>query len=905
MTRRPPRRLLAALASAVLVVAGGTMPVAGRAPDDGAAASLDGYVAAGHHRFERIDVRGIDPEFLPYRLDPTRTVTVMIELAGPPVAAYQAGALAAGSDLSDGERASLRSEIRGDQDDLRARIRRTGGKILGQYQDAYNGLKVQLPLRSVSAVAALPGVARVVTIPQYRISDVTGAAYTAAPAAWSLAGGNGLTGRGVKIAFIDTGIDYYHADFGGSGDPADYIADDGLTAQTPWFPNAKVAGGWDFAGDSFDAGSSDDYALPQPDPDPLDCDGHGTHVAGIAAGFGVLADGSTYRGPYTADTLKRQSFLVGPGIAPEAEIYALRIFGCSGASDLAIDAIDWAVKHDMDVINMSFGSPFGRVDAPDAIAADNAAKAGIVVVATSGNVGPRAYVTSTPGTATRVISVGSMNANAGFPGATITFAAGSGETPGPIAAINANASAALPVTGPLRVLRDEEGNIALGCDPSEYEGVKPGDVVVTQRGGCMRPDRAWYGQEAGAAAVVMVNSAEDDSFPPFEDVIPDVSIPFIGVQTGVGDTLAGADGTTVTIQAGRPIANPLYRHLSDYSSAGPRSGDGALKPDIVAPGDDVRSAGVGLGTGGIRLSGTSMAAPFVTGAAALVRQVHPAWSPEQVKAALMNTADASSARLTGADPREAGAGVLQVARAAGTLAYATTGPGPGEPLLRLPPARRCVQRDEGDPHPEHDAQPDHVPPEGLLLGRLAGGARGGITVHRDRAGRRHAGGAGQPLAQRGGRPRAAGHRRAGGPGGGRGRRPHLHCRGRYGHAHEGSDGRVPAPGAVPLRAPPAVRGHRRTAVRVQPGWFDPRCGGAAGKPGRPCGYSRRVRLGPVGPTGGDILGRRAGDRRAGVRLDRRRRRRATRRLPAGVRREHVERVVERGRERVRHRDRHE
>jgi subtilisin family serine protease len=229
-------------------------------------------LTAGHHSFERIDVEGIDPHLLPYRLDPTRTVTVMVELAAPPVAARQAAALAAGDELTDEERAEARTRIRGEQDGLRARIRRAGGKILGQYQDAYNGLRVQLPIRSVGTVAAMPGVARVTAIPIHTRSDVTGNAFIGAPAAWSLAvpgtaaTATGLTGRGITIAVIDGGIDYYHADFGGSGDRTDYLADDGLAADTPAYPNAKVVGGWDFVGDRYDASSSDDAALPAPTP---------------------------------------------------------------------------------------------------------------------------------------------------------------------------------------------------------------------------------------------------------------------------------------------------------------------------------------------------------------------------------------------------------------------------------------------------------------------------------------------------------------------------------------------------------------------------------------------------------------------------------------------------------------
>ncbi len=99
--------------------------------------------------------------------------------------------------------------------------------------------------------------------------------------------------------------------------------------------------------------------MPHPDPNPLDCFGHGTHVAGTAAGFGVTADGKTYTGPYNDSTVSSHSWNVGPGVAPKADLYAIRVFGCEGSTDVTIDAIEWAVDHDMDVINMSLGSPFG------------------------------------------------------------------------------------------------------------------------------------------------------------------------------------------------------------------------------------------------------------------------------------------------------------------------------------------------------------------------------------------------------------------------------------------------------------------------------------------------------------------------------------------------------------------
>ena len=160
-----------------------------------------------------------------------------------------------------------------------------------------------------------------------------------------------------------------------------------------------MVGGFDFVGDDYDAEAEDPGdQIPQPDPDPLDCDGHGSHVAGTAAGYGV-AGGTTYTGPYNAGIYSATQFTIGPGIAPEAMIRSYRVFGCGGSatSDVIVAAINRAVADHVDVINMSLGSPFGRNDDLDSVAANHAVLAGIAVVASAGNSGPAAYITGSPG----------------------------------------------------------------------------------------------------------------------------------------------------------------------------------------------------------------------------------------------------------------------------------------------------------------------------------------------------------------------------------------------------------------------------------------------------------------------------------------------------------------------------
>ncbi|MFI5261942.1 MAG: S8 family serine peptidase, partial [Candidatus Limnocylindrales bacterium] len=335
----------------------------------------------------------IDGKLVQAMKAPTENVMVILQMAGDPVAVRQA---AAGHRFSTAEQASVRKALKAPQALLAPRIKALGGHVIGTMQDAYDGVQVYVKASQIGKLAALPGVVKVHAVQTYTRDNVNAVPYVQAPAAWA----TGLTGSTEWIAVIDTGIDFYHANFGGSGDSVDFTYGEAHDTVAPAFnhdgttqafPSAKVIGGYDFAGDAYDA---DTNPIPAPDPNPLDCglagggDGHGSHTAGTAAGEGVLANGTTFTGPYDATTETDNSFLIGPGVAPQAKILSYRVFGCTGSTSLVTLAINQAVADGASVISMSLGSDFAApvpADDPDIVASDNAAGAGIVVVAASGN----------------------------------------------------------------------------------------------------------------------------------------------------------------------------------------------------------------------------------------------------------------------------------------------------------------------------------------------------------------------------------------------------------------------------------------------------------------------------------------------------------------------------------------
>lgn len=581
--------------------------------------------------------------------DPNAIVSATVVLTGDSVLSAQARAQRTNRRF---DAAATERSVAAAQSRTVPGLRAAGATVRAQITNVLNAVTVDVRVSDLPLLRAVPGVAQVHVSRLIQRDNGASNAFTGADEVWDSVAG--YTGAGITIGIIDDGIDYYHADFGGSGNPADYDNDNGLTISPSTFPTAKVVGGYDFAGDAY-TGSNTQV----PDADPLACGAHGTHVAGTAAGFGVLTNGDTFAGPYDATTVGAASFAIAPGSAPEATIRMYKVFGCTGGArdDVILLAIAQAVTDSVDVLNMSLGSEWGTPDDPLAVALNNAAIAGVLPVVSAGNAGANPYLVGGPSTADRALSVAAVDTST-IPGVAIT---------GDVTVTAQNSNEHDFVTG--GPIAGDTFYVGFGCGEASYTGAS-GKIVVADRGGpegCARITRATFAQDYGALGVVFINDAP--GFPPMEGPISGVTIPFVGVdeEDPAVPTLR-ASGVTLTLDGG-PLVIPTYGRYASFTSNGPRS-DNSPKPDVSAPGVNIRSAYVGSGTGSLLLSGTSMAAPHTAGVAALVVQAHPGWTPAELKGALMGTAAPSG--VLGFDAVRGGVGVIHAPSAVDTVATITT-----------------------------------------------------------------------------------------------------------------------------------------------------------------------------------------------------------------------------------------
>lgn len=600
-------------------------------------------------------------DFSPKSLD--QVVDLFVQLSEPSVAAVAAQ----GAD-SSAQKAQAR-KVSAQQNKLRRQVAQVG-EITNSLRVGANGFRVEARLGDVPELYAIDGVISVAATTEFRPANETSVPWVGAEELAAM----GFTGEGISIGIIDTGIDYLHANFGGSGSAAEYAANDTTTLADGGFPNAKVVGGYDFVGTLYNASCGDPgqpappacTAVPMPDEDPLDVNGHGSHVGGTAAGLGA---GN-----------------IGAGVAPDADLYALKVFGDVDGSTLETSsAIEWALDPNgdgdtsdhLDVINMSLGSPFGNPNDPTALASSNAVALGMIVVASAGNEGGNtAYVTGSPGVADGAISVAASH-DAGFGVGAIEVNSGPAELVGLHAAQEGAIGPALSVVGPVTgdlVVVDP----LLGCDdlgePVVPNNDLTGKIALIKRGVCSFGAKHETAVSGGAIALIVYNDeARGDDLLSMGFATSPIPSVFIGNTAGAALESAVSGGATVnvTLDADLEIARPeLTDTIVDFSSRGPGGGGTHFKPDLSAPGVNIRSAGVGTGDASRILSGTSMAAPHVAGMTALLREKYPNLSVAAIKALLQNS---TTPALSPEPLARQGVGVANVYAASQLEAYAMPG----------------------------------------------------------------------------------------------------------------------------------------------------------------------------------------------------------------------------------------
>lgn len=411
-----------------------------------------------------------------------------------------------------------------------------------------------------------------------------------------------ITGKGIKVGVIDTGIDYTHRDL-----------------------KRAYKGGKD---------------LVDGDGDPMETKGegrnatfHGTHVAGIIAANGKLK-----------------------GVAPEAEIYAYRALGPGGSGDTeqVLLAIDAAIEDEVDILNLSLGSDVNGPDLPISLALNRAVDFGIVAVTSNGNSGPDVWTVGSPGTAEKAISVGASTP----PMKVLYLVYGLGT--------EKNKVSLTPLLGAKDWSRTSTEEIVYG-KLGEQKDLKQvnGKIVLIQRGKLTFHEKIKNAKKAGAKAVIIFNNTSGSFTAGLKE---EINLPAVTIPKKDGEQirkmLSRKESQTVTFKYGNE-----QDRLAEFSSRGPVTVTWDIKPDLLAPGVNIEST---VPSGYMALAGTSMSAPHVAGACALLLQEHPNWTPKQIKSALMTTAKAlKNSEQQWYHTYEQGAGRLQIAEAlkADTLLY--------------------------------------------------------------------------------------------------------------------------------------------------------------------------------------------------------------------------------------------
>jgi len=620
----------------------------------------------------------------------------IVELHNPPIAAYRGEELKLANGQPSGRRllpttAEITSEGKLDLDADSAQAYRDflleskeaflleAAILLGRvvrpghvYVNATNGMSLNLTADEAAELEASSLVSSIQPDQVLKLETDAGPPWLGAEEVWNGSVGYPANrGEGVVIGIIDSGINWEHPSF------ADPAADGhnfqnplgsqlGLCSDAEVKCNNKLVGVYDFVQDNPQTVEVEENTKGR------DNDGHGSHVAGIAAGNRLNV------------TLNNgiQTFI--SGVAPRANLISYRVCFAGDPNDpdgggclqsAILSAIDQAITNGVDVLNYSIGtdafSPWQGGSIPMAFL--NARNAGIFVATSAGNAGPNAGTVGSPANAPWIVAVGNATHNRIF-GSAIQNLSG-GNTPPPNGLVGASLTGGIGVR---KIVHAKDyGNALCGSGPAElaascggntgasnpWKGQTPfsGEIVVCDRGTYGRVEKGKNLQLAGAGGYILANTAaEGDSV-----VSENHCLPASHIGDTAGDQLRSwlnsGSNHQGSLSGFALVKNDIFGDiLSSSSSRGPLTGtvQETLKPNMIAPGTSILAAS-NVAEQFRVLSGTSMASPHVAGAAALVRAVQPGWTVSQVASALETTSSAALARDfdgPAATPHERGAG---------------------------------------------------------------------------------------------------------------------------------------------------------------------------------------------------------------------------------------------------------
>jgi minor extracellular serine protease Vpr len=495
-------------------------------------------------------------------------------------------------------------------------------RITSNFYTTLNGVAVKLNGASIRKLRANRDVVRLEYNALYHPSLSESHKVIHADAAWAASGGRADAGRGIKVGIIDTGIDASHPFFDPAGftAPAGFPKCDAADSSTHTananckYTSAKVIVAKVFYNKSsvsgFDARAAQE---------------HGTHVAGIVAG--VTGKTATVEGVAIDDM---------SGIAPGAWLGNYNVFPgniLNARSEDILNAVDAAVLDGMDVLNLSLGGAYHGNNDLLAMGLDNAVAAGVVVAVAAGNSGPGSQTLESPGRARNIITAGAST-NQHFVGQPFTSPAGGGTT------VGAAVGDFPPLPGASFNLFDTGNN---GC--TSVAAGASGKLAIINRGTCTFSTKVRNAIAAGAVGVLVINNVAGDPTAMAKDGLGGDDLPAVMIGKNEGAALRASGATTASATASfSEFITPNADILAGFSSQGPTNVDLAVKPDLTSVGVNVLSsipcsANPCNADAWAFFSGTSMATPHIAGSAAVLLDLHPTWSPAQVKSALVNTAD--------------------------------------------------------------------------------------------------------------------------------------------------------------------------------------------------------------------------------------------------------------------------